>query len=180
VILKSFVIGPPGQEVDLLPMVVKQAAMFQRSVGSADYDDAISEAVLHTIRGLHRYDPSKGTRFSTFAFPCIRGAALDLARRETRYASKHELRQSIEDLDLHSYEDEDRDTRILTERVMAVMDRCLAPKLAAVLRLTYLSGWSDREIARELGIRVSAVEKVRAAALQEVRRLLQDSDLGRI
>lgn len=179
-ILKSFVIGPPGQEVDLLPMVVKQAAMFQRSVGSADYDDAISEAILHTIRGLHRYDSSKGTRFSTFAFPCIRGAALDLARREARFTAKHELRPSVEDLDLHSYEDEETDRRILTERVMAVIDRCLAPKLAAVLQLTYLRGMGDRDIARELGIRTSVVPKLREAALQEVRRLLQDSDLGRI
>jgi len=173
--LRDFRIGPPGEEADLLPMVVRQASMFRRGVGGADYDDAVSEAILHTIRGLERYDPAKGTRFSTFAFPCIRGAALDLARREARFSRHHELHPDLDSLEASAHE-HDVGQRLLFAQVMSVIENSLPPKLAHVLLRTYMDGASDRDIGAEIGVRPGRVPLIRELALGEVRRLLEARD----
>jgi RNA polymerase sigma factor (sigma-70 family) len=42
--------------------------------------DAIHEGVMGLTKAIERYDPSTGNRFSTFAYPCIRGAILQYVR----------------------------------------------------------------------------------------------------
>jgi RNA polymerase sigma factor FliA len=48
----------------------------------ADYEDLVHQGLLGLIEAVDRYDPSYGTRFSTYASLRIRGRALDYLRHD--------------------------------------------------------------------------------------------------
>jgi RNA polymerase sigma factor (sigma-70 family) len=175
--LKEARLGPPGKEVDLLPMAVKHAAPFQRGLGSSEYEDAVSEALLKVVVGVRRYDPQKGTKFSTFAFPCIRGATLDLARKEWRYKLSHELAET-EALDRPAEDQQESlQRRLLLSRVLYAIEHCLAPTLAAILIRSFFDEAEDAEIAAALGLPRKDVPRLRKEALRQVREMLQSGSI---
>jgi RNA polymerase sigma factor for flagellar operon FliA len=49
-------------------------------LGIIDYDDLLSFGVQGLIETYYAYDPGRGTKFSTYAVPRIRGAILDALR----------------------------------------------------------------------------------------------------
>jgi RNA polymerase sigma factor FliA len=49
-------------------------------LGIIDYDDLLSFGIQGLIETYYAYDPSRGTKFSTYAVPRIRGAILDALR----------------------------------------------------------------------------------------------------
>ena len=64
--------------------LVKSIALQVRGIYSsfAQVDDIINEGVLALVGALDKFDPDKGIKFETFVSKRIRGAIIDLARRQ--------------------------------------------------------------------------------------------------
>ena len=64
--------------------LVKSIALQVRGVYSsfAQVDDIINEGVLALVGAVDKFDPDKGIKFETFVSKRIRGAIIDLARRQ--------------------------------------------------------------------------------------------------
>ncbi len=64
--------------------LVKSIALQIRGVYSsfAQVDDIINEGVLTLVGAVDKFDPSKGIKFETYVSKRIRGAIIDLARRQ--------------------------------------------------------------------------------------------------
>ena len=64
--------------------LVKSIALQVRGVYSsfAQVDDIINEGVLALVGAVDKFDPDKGIKFETFVSKRIRGAVIDLARRQ--------------------------------------------------------------------------------------------------
>ena len=64
--------------------LIKSAAMQIRGVysGFAQIDDIINEGILTLLWAVDKYDPGKGVKFETYVSKRIRGAVIDLARRQ--------------------------------------------------------------------------------------------------
>ena len=69
--------------------LVKGIALQVRGVYSsfAQVDDIINEGVLALVGAVDKFDPEKGIKFETFVSKRIRGAIIDLARRQDWVAS---------------------------------------------------------------------------------------------
>lgn len=64
----------------LVKYVVGRMAGKITGLGVIDYDDLLSYGIQGLIETYYAYDPSRGTKFSTYAVPRIRGAILDALR----------------------------------------------------------------------------------------------------
>ena len=64
--------------------LVKSIALQVRGVYSsfAQVDDIINEGILALVGAIDKFDPDKGIKFETFVSKRIRGAVIDLARRQ--------------------------------------------------------------------------------------------------
>ena len=64
--------------------LVKSIALQVRGVYSsfAQVDDIVNEGVLALVGAVDKFDPDKGIKFETFVSKRIRGAVIDLARRQ--------------------------------------------------------------------------------------------------
>ncbi len=64
--------------------LVKSIALQVRGVysGFAQVDDIVNEGVLALVGAVDKFDPDKGIKFETFVSKRIRGAVIDLARRQ--------------------------------------------------------------------------------------------------
>jgi RNA polymerase sigma factor for flagellar operon FliA len=64
-----------------LPLVRSIATRLRRRVPELDADDLMSAGTIGLIEAADRFDNDRGVSFGTFAYPRIRGAILDEARR---------------------------------------------------------------------------------------------------
>ena len=64
--------------------LIKSAALQIRGVYSsfAQVDDIVSEGILALLSAVDKFDPEKGIKFETYVSKRIRGAVIDLARRQ--------------------------------------------------------------------------------------------------
>lgn len=64
--------------------LVKSIALQVRGIYSsfAQVDDIINEGLIVLLGSVDKFDPSKGIKFETFASKRVRGAIIDLARRQ--------------------------------------------------------------------------------------------------
>jgi RNA polymerase sigma factor for flagellar operon FliA len=81
---ETSVLGNLDEVVDaylpLVKYVVGRMSGKITGLGIIDYDDLLSFGVQGLIETYYAYDPSRGTKFSTYAVPRIRGAILDALR----------------------------------------------------------------------------------------------------
>ncbi len=63
------------------PLVRSIAARLRRRVPQLDSEDLVSAGMIGLIEAVDRFDGARGVAFGTFAYPRIKGAILDEARR---------------------------------------------------------------------------------------------------
>jgi len=67
---------------DHLPLVARLVNRLRASIGEhLSWDDAIGAGTLGLVEAAHRFDPSRGVSFETFAYRRIRGAVVDWLRQ---------------------------------------------------------------------------------------------------
>jgi RNA polymerase sigma factor for flagellar operon FliA len=86
------------QVLDNLHIVkIIASKLYARIPGGIELDDLVHTGILGLIDAVKKYDPTKGTRFSTYASLRIRGAMLD-ELRNLDWASRT-LRQKIKEIE---------------------------------------------------------------------------------
>lgn len=140
-----------------------------------DSEDLIQEGMLGLLRAILRYDPSRGSSFSTYAELCIRSAMLTAIRS----ASSRRHSALNDSLPLDSLPEEDDPDgnpeqivllREAMEERMERLQQCLSPLETQVYQL-YREGLRCAEIAQRLGRSPKSVDN----AIQRIKTKLDRS-----
>ena len=131
-------------------------------------EDALQKSFVKIWKKAKSYDPSKG-RFYTWMLNITRNTAIDLFRSEKR-------KQSIQDgeLNVHLLESL-KSTQINTDTI-DVRDRLhkLDPKYREVIRLSYLGGYTQKEISEILEMPLGTVKTRMRTALLQLRKVYSE------
>jgi RNA polymerase sporulation-specific sigma factor len=154
-----------------LPLV---HAALRSLTGSATPRDATDEVMYSgALHGLHlameRFDPQRGYRFSSFAFPYIRGCALVEEKRNRR----HRFDREVQDYDRSSRGIPGVDEREVSEEVHLLLGR-LPDRHRMILTGMYLEGQSTRAIASQIGLTPQRVSQLHREALRMMREWIEN------
>ena len=144
---------------------------------SADQEDLISIGTIGLIKGISSFDPTKGARLATYVARCIENEILMYFRSQKKLQGEVSLSDSIDTdkegnalqlMDVVGVDDtmlddlHDRDSAL---RVRALVQECLTPREAEIIRLRYGLGGTipltQREVASSFGISRSYVSRRR-------------------
>jgi len=162
-----------------LPLINKLA--FKLGAGRDNVPDLIQTGVVGLLAAHQRFDPSKQTRFGTYAYPCIRGAMLNFIKAElahggvSTYASIASLDAPLpgsedENATFHDVVgDESSETILANEldlrrkvaRLRPAVQR-LTPREKLVIRIVFFRNANQRQAALLLKVsepRISALIK---------------------
>lgn len=178
-----------------LPLVRQFAATIVSggSFGVVDFDDLSQAGAIGATHAVERYDPAKGQRFTTFAWPRIDGAMRDLLRatdtatrtqRALHAAGKPSAVRKTLSLS-RSMRGDGRATTFAaqwadprSDQAMAHVDRDdffdvyldgLPRNEQLAMRLYYAEGFTSSEVGRVLGVVESRVSHLRKASLDSLR-----------
>jgi len=134
-------------------------------------DDVVGQGLLALVLCLDRFDPRRGTKFSTFAFGRIRGAMLDYVRTESR-RRRFVMSQDLPDLpgDV-SVEDDVIDREIVDHFHQDVSG---LPARQSQYLHGLLGGHSEVQVCRHMGITRGAGRELRERAVANLRRNLRE------
>ena len=128
--------------------------------GNAEAEDLVQEAFVHAWQRL-------GSLRRPESFPAWMRRIV--ARRCLRWARRNPRREEISSREMgNSPANRERVERLDIARVLAA----LAPRQRAVIYLTEVEGWTDREAAGILGLLPATIRVHRFRALKHLRRLL--------
>ena len=142
---------------------------------SADQEDLISIGTIGLIKGISSFDPTKGARLATYVARCIENEILMYFRSQKKLQGEVSLSDSIDTdkegnalqlMDVVGVDDtmlddlHDRDSAL---RVRVLVQECLTPREAEIIRLRYGLGGTipltQREVASSFGISRSYVSE---------------------
>ena len=129
-------------------------------------EDLVQDAWLSAWQQAHRYNPRKAS-VRTWLYRILHNRCID----QLRAARPHE---TLGDEDLAA-PSPDSDAEL--EQLSRALDG-LAEQQRAAIALTYLSGFSNRECARILGVRLRAFESLLARARGALRKTLDRHEPG--
>ena len=154
---------------------------------NADQEDLLSIGTIGLIKGISSFNPDKGARLATYAARCIENEILMYFRSQKKTQGEASLSESIETdkdgnslmlMDVVGVDDtmledlHDRDSALRLHRVA----ECLTEREAQIIRKRYGLGgtqpYTQREIAKELGISRSYVSRIEKRALEKLEEAL--------
>lgn len=152
-----------------LPLV-KHAALRFAGRGE-ELSDLIQTGAVGLIKAAERFDPSRGTRFSTYAYSLITGEILRSLRKR-----RGPITVSLDELHdegfspaetFAEYPDafERAEDRIFAEQLIS----SLPERERELIRLRYYSGLTQRETGRVLGVSQPQVSRIEKRALSRLR-----------
>lgn len=125
--------------------------------------ELISEGLCALLEAYDRFDRTRGVGFAAYASFRVRGAMLDLLRREMRHADRVvELEHALS----AAVEPEETDYRL--ELVRAALDR-LDQRDRRIIEAILLEGLTQREVAAELGVSPPRINQLYHRALKRLR-----------
>lgn len=174
-LLKDLSIQIGKHKAHILPMVVSVASHEWRKSGSlVDYQDVLAEALLGLAKADQDFKRRRGTKFSTYAHIRVRGAALDIIRREAANAKKHVLTDGTFFLKQRVEPTVEVEVALQQQyrQALDIIHRELPRAQSAVLILFYLSNRTESEIAEKLQCSAGKVNKTKQVALAEVKKAM--------
>ncbi len=144
-------------------------------IPSDETPDYIQEGMLGFLSAVCSYDESRQTKFSTFAYVCIKNRMLSVLRKA---AAKGNIPQEL----MVSYEEQSQsllshltpETQLISERniddILCAVEK-LSPQEQKVFRL-HLTGLSYEEIAEKLSVTVKAVDGTLQRARKKLKKAL--------
>ena len=130
--------------------------------------DLISEGYVGLLEAAARFDPDRGTKFLTYAWPRIKGRMLDHAKTEWRHHA-HGIRIAG---DRDKLQTPEQQVLAAEERnlLKAALDSLSARKRMLMTKL--LKGSSLAEAARTVAISNGRASRLRGMAHEELRKAL--------
>ncbi|HPI99096.1 MAG TPA: sigma-70 family RNA polymerase sigma factor [Synergistales bacterium] len=134
------------------------------------YPDLLQEGMVALIKAVDKFDTSRGTRFSTYAYYRIRGEMINfLQRGEAKAPVPVEIE---EDSVVDPILPDAIDTMIeINENI-----RKLPARESRIISSILIEGRSIREVADREGYDISHIYRIRRKALSSLRKMLRLSD----
>jgi len=139
-----------------------------RRLGNRAYQDVVQEGMLGLLEAVDNFDPSRGHRFSTYAYYRIRGRMINFLSRVEGSSPIPVEDQVLEELGPW----EDGFSRLDWTMDLQLALGALSEREADVVRSLVLEDVSARELAEEKGLDVSYIHKIRRRALAKLREVL--------
>lgn len=156
------------------------------SNSSKEADDLISVGAIGLIKAINSYSPDKGAQLSTYAARCIENEILMLFRANKKHQGNISLEETIgtekdgNDImladvicDLDTDIMEMVENNILTEKLIKIIRNSLSDREYQILCMRYGIGgkvaYTQREVAKKLGISRSYISRLEKKALETVR-----------
>jgi len=163
----------PLTDADLL-LWHRRAVTMARNMGApaAEWEDMAQEGMLGLLRAQRRFDPSRGAQFCTFAYPHVRGAILDAARRDCSRCEVGSIDATLPEDETLTFADVipaaplDPDAALDCSAALATLPGRERFALVALV----VRGWRGREVAAVLGCSASRVSQIKTKALARMRR----------
>lgn len=156
---------------------------------SAEQDDLISIGTIGLIKAVSTFDYEKGARFATYASRCIENEILMYFRNKKKYAQDVSFTEPIDSdkdgntlslIDVMADERsvaEDIEDKLRDERLYKVIGDTLSLREKEIIYLRYgLDGrrsYTQREVAKHLGISRSYVSRIEKKALETLREHME-------
>lgn len=156
---------------------------------SAEQDDLISIGTIGLIKAVSTFDYEKGARFATYASRCIENEILMYFRNKKKYAQDVSFTEPIDSdkdgntlslIDIMADERsvaEDIEDKLRDERLYKVIGDTLSIREKEIIYLRYgLDGrrsYTQREVAKHLGISRSYVSRIEKKALETLREHME-------
>lgn len=156
---------------------------------SAEQDDLISIGTIGLIKAVSTFDYEKGARFATYASRCIENEILMYFRNKKKYAQDVSFTEPIDSdkdgntlslIDIMADERsvaEDIEDKLRDERLYKVIGDTLSLREREIIYLRYgLDGrrsYTQREVAKHLGISRSYVSRIEKKALETLREHME-------
>ncbi|HIS57391.1 MAG: RNA polymerase sporulation sigma factor SigK [Lachnospiraceae bacterium] len=169
----------------LVAHIIKKYAFTDKEM-----DDLLSIGTIGLIKAVNTFNPDRGNKLSSYAAKCIDNEILMLLRSEKKRSREVSLYEPIgtdkEGNEINLMDVIEMDEREISELVAMKEDlkklyeayeTCLSDKEKKVIRFRYgLFGsdeYTQREIAKALGISRSYVSRIEKGALAKMKRYMQ-------
>ena len=151
-----------------------------------DPEDLISIGTIGLIKAITTFNPDKNNRLGTYAARCIENEILMMLRSKKKCSKEISLYEpigtdrdgnEIQLYDIIESDDSDAQTKILLKDHIAVLyeklESALSPRERLVLKMRYglynQEEYTQREIAKQLGISRSYVSRIEKSAIEKLR-----------
>ncbi len=157
---------------------------------SSEQDDLVSIGTIGLIKAVSSFNYEKGTRFATYAARCIENEILMYFRNKKKYAQDVSFSEPIESdkdgntlsiMDVMADEKsitEDIEEKLRTENLYKTIDSELLPREKEIIYLRYgllgKKAYTQREVAKKLGISRSYVSRIEKKALETLKDKLNN------
>lgn len=157
---------------------------------SSEQDDLVSIGTIGLIKAVSSFNYEKGTKFATYAARCIENEILMYFRNKKKFAQDVSFSDPIDtDKDGNALSvidtladersvNEDIENKLLFENLYKIIDSELLPREKEIIYLRYgLKGkkaYTQREIAKNLGISRSYVSRIEKKALETLKTKLKN------
>ncbi len=169
----------------LVAHIIKKYAFTDKEM-----DDLLSIGTIGLIKAVNTFNPDRGNKLSSYAAKCIDNEILMLLRSERKRSREVSLYEPIgtdkEGNEINLMDVIEMEEREISEmvamkedlkRLYEAYDTCLSDKEKKVIQYRYgLFGndeYTQREIAKALGISRSYVSRIEKGALAKMRRYMQ-------
>lgn len=159
-------------------------------------DETTSAANESLMQAIDRFDPARGTRFSSFLIPYVRAAIAKCWRSRSAVNFKHgappveipidstdrgddEAAPPVppEMMEPSTIEQTDHDGFLKGE--LAACSEMLSPRERQVLRLHYIDGFNLAEIGKKLGLSRERIRQIHKSILAALKERLQRRGITR-
>ena len=155
----------------------------------SDQEDIISIGTIGLIKAINTFDYTKGTRLATYASRCIENEIFMHFRTLKKNANEVSMNEPI-DVDSEGnpltfsdiiYDEknvfDDVDLKMKTEKLYEYIEKIKDERKKKILIMRYglydTKPYTQREIAKELGISRSYVSRIETKAIEELRDLFE-------